>query len=105
MNSYANMSSTKETDKKIIKKKETFIIPLNCKPEINYYTKRNMMKWLYTINCDTKNIYILNDLFDIVINDLLDNEYELKNDKEYIFCKFISWCFINSSNYKYYLHF
>lgn len=101
MNSYANISNVnKKTTHK--KKEYKFIIPLREKPIIDYYTKKNMMRWLYTINSDHFNIKILEHLFLLIENFMLEKGYTIKIDKKFVFCKFISWCFQYSSNYKLY---
>lgn len=100
--SYANVSQPIYEEKIIRKKEQKFIIPLKYKPIKNYNTKKNMVKWLHTYNCDKKNIQIVEELFYVMIDKYKILGYNLCYDDVEVFTQFASWCFQNSSEYHLY---
>lgn len=100
--SYVNVSQPIYEEKIIRKKEQKFIIPLKHKPIKNYNTKKNMVKWLHTYNCDKKNIQIVEELFYVMIDKYKILGYNLCYDDVEVFTQFASWCFQNSSEYHLY---
>lgn len=97
--SYSGM--LKPTEEICIKdKKDNFIMPLlRFKP---IRKKKRAIGWLHAENCDKQNVYLLEELFELMLEEFSTLGYYLRSDKVRAFTDFASWCYENSSDFEMY---
>lgn len=99
--SYSGISNS--VNKVCIKEKQdTFMIPVKNFQIDKRYRRTNTTKWLNAENCDKQNVYLLEELFELMLSEFSTLGYYLRSDKVRTFTDFASWCYENSSDFEIY---
>ena len=99
--SYSGISNS--VNKVCIKEKQdTYMIPVKNFQIDKRYRRTNTTKWLNAENCDKQNVYLLEELFELMLEEFSTLGYYLRSDKVRAFTDFASWCYENSSDFEIY---